>query len=92
VGATYQWCMQSCFKGQIECNLEVYIDDITVETWQSNSLIADLEETFGVPRGKPLGTNSFRWMDEITKRGIEANPNKFSGIAEIGQVKNIKDV
>jgi hypothetical protein len=38
--------MQSCFKGQIGCNLEVYIDDIIVKTRRGDSLINDLEETF----------------------------------------------
>jgi hypothetical protein len=37
------------------------------------------------PRGKRLGYI-------ITKRGIEANPNKISAIAELGQVRNVKDV
>jgi hypothetical protein len=102
VGATYQWCMQSCFDGQIGHNLEVYIDDIIVKTRQDSSLIANLEETFtnlrrfnirlnpekctfGVPRGKLLGYI-------ITKRGIEVNPDKILAIAEINQVKNVKDV
>jgi hypothetical protein len=102
VGATYQWCMQSYFDGQIGHNLEVYIDDIIVKTRQDSSLIANLEETFtnlrrfnirlnpekctfGVPRGKLLGYI-------ITKRGIEVNPDKILAIAEINQVKNVKDV
>jgi hypothetical protein len=44
--ATYQWCMQSCFEGQIGCNMEVYVNDIVVKTRQSSSFIADLDETF----------------------------------------------
>jgi hypothetical protein len=39
----------------------------------------------GVPRGKLLGYI-------ITQHGIEANPDKISAIAEIGQVRNVKDV
>jgi hypothetical protein len=39
----------------------------------------------GVPRGKLLGY-------VITKRDIEANPDNISVIAEIGQVRNVKDV
>jgi hypothetical protein len=101
-GATYQQCMQSCLKGQIKCNLEVFVDDIVLKTQQSSSLIVDLEETFtnlkcfnirlnpekctfGVPRGKLLGYI-------ITKRGLEANPDKVSTITEIDQVRNVKDV
>jgi hypothetical protein len=45
-GATYQQCMQSCFKGQIGHNLELYVDDIVVKTTRGDSLINDLEETF----------------------------------------------
>jgi hypothetical protein len=65
-----------------------------VKSQQSNTLIADLEETFNnlrcfniklnpkkctfrVPRGKLLGYI-------ITERGIEANPDKISAIAEMG--------
>jgi hypothetical protein len=32
VGATYQRCMQFYFKGQIGCNLEIYVDDIVVKS------------------------------------------------------------
>jgi hypothetical protein len=39
----------------------------------------------GVPQGKLLGYI-------ITKHDIKANPHKITTIAEIGQVKNVKDV
>jgi hypothetical protein len=91
VGATYQWCTQFYFKEQIGWNLVVYVDDIIVKSRHSSSLIADLEETFknlkrfniklnlekctfGVSQGKLLGYI-------ITKRDIEANPDKISAIA-----------
>jgi hypothetical protein len=32
VGVTYQQYMQSYFKEQIRCNLEVYVDDIIIKT------------------------------------------------------------
>jgi hypothetical protein len=32
-GATYKQCLQSCFKGQIGHNLEVYVDDIIIKIW-----------------------------------------------------------
>jgi hypothetical protein len=31
-GATYQQCMQSCFKEQIGHNVEVYVNDIIIKT------------------------------------------------------------
>jgi hypothetical protein len=43
---TYLWCMQSCFKGQIGHNLEVYFNDIFVKSRKSSNLIADLEKIF----------------------------------------------
>jgi hypothetical protein len=39
VGDNYNQCMQSCFAGQIGCNLEVCVDDIVMKTWHS-----DMEE------------------------------------------------
>jgi hypothetical protein len=80
----------------------VYVDDIVVKTRCGDSFILDLEETFTnlkhfnirlnlekctfrVPRGKLLGYI-------IMKHGIESNLDKISAIAEIGQVRNVKDI
>jgi hypothetical protein len=41
--------------------------------------------TLGATQGKLLGYI-------ITERGIEANPNKISAIAEISQDRNVKDI
>jgi hypothetical protein len=101
-GATYQWCMHFCFKGQIGRNLEVYVDDIVIKTRQSNSLITDLEETFANLRHFNIKLNPERctfgvprgkllWYI-IPKRGNKANPNKTLAIMEIDQVRNVKDV
>jgi hypothetical protein len=46
VGATYQQCMQFCFKEKIGCNLEVYVDDIVINSPKSFNLLSDLDETF----------------------------------------------
>jgi hypothetical protein len=46
VWATYKRCMQSCFKEQIGCNLDVCINDIIIKTRQGDGLILNLEETF----------------------------------------------
>jgi hypothetical protein len=101
-GATYQRCMQFCFKGQIGCNLEVYIDDIIIKSQRRGSLIADLEETFNNLKrfniklklekctfGVPRG-KLLGYI--ITKRGIKVNPDKISAIAKIGHVRNVKDI
>jgi hypothetical protein len=31
-GATYQRMMQSCLGSQIECNIQVYIDNVVITT------------------------------------------------------------
>jgi hypothetical protein len=45
-GATYQQAIQACFKRQLNNNIEAYVDDVVVKTGNSETLIADLEETF----------------------------------------------
>jgi hypothetical protein len=92
-GTTYQRDIQACFKRQLNKNIEAYVDDVVVKTRNSDTLIADLEETFaslreyrwklnpnkcifGVPSGKLLGFN-------ISRRGIEANPEKISAITNM---------
>jgi hypothetical protein len=45
-GATYQRAIQAYFKRQLNKNVEAYVDDVIVKTRNSDTLIADLEETF----------------------------------------------
>jgi hypothetical protein len=45
-GTTYQRAIQACFKRQLNKNVEAYMDDVVVKTRNSDTLIADLEETF----------------------------------------------
>jgi hypothetical protein len=59
-GATYQRAIQACFKRQLNKNVEAYVDDVVIKTRNSNTLIADLEETFASLR-------EYRW---------KLNPNK----------------
>jgi hypothetical protein len=44
--ATYQRAIYACFKKQLNKNVEAYVDDVVVKTRNSDTLIADLEETF----------------------------------------------
>src|SRR5664279_1336180 len=46
-GATFQRAMRTCLGTQMGRNVEVYIDDIVVKTKNRDTLIQDLEETFG---------------------------------------------
>src|SRR4051812_34130701 len=43
---TYQRMMQACLKEQIGRNVQVYMDDIVIQTYSTNTLLDDLRETF----------------------------------------------
>jgi hypothetical protein len=82
--ATYQRAIQACFKRQLNKNVEAYVDDVVVKTKNSDTLIADLEETFASlreyrwklnPNKCVFGVPSGKLLGFIiSHRGIEANP------------------
>jgi ribonuclease HI len=87
---------------QLNKNVEAYVDDVVAKTRNSDTLIADLEETFASLR-------EYRWKLDpnkcvfgvqlgkllgfiISHRGIEANPEKISAITSMKSPTCIKDV
>jgi hypothetical protein len=101
-GATYQRAIQARFKRQLNKNVEAYVDDVVIKTRNSDTLIADLEETFASLR-------EYRWKVNLNKcvfgvpsgkllgfiishRGIEANPEKISAVISMKAPTCIKDV
>jgi hypothetical protein len=101
-GATYQRCMNHVFGEHIGRTVEAYVDDIVVKTRKDSDLLSDLEITFrclrakgvklnpekcvfGVPRGMLLGFI-------VSKRGIEANPEKIAAITNMRPIKDLKGV
>ncbi|RDX57962.1 Retrovirus-related Pol polyprotein from transposon 17.6, partial [Mucuna pruriens] len=82
-GATYQRLMDWVFANQIGKNLEVYVDDMVVNSSSSSQHMANLEENFGQIKRYNMRLNSekcvFRIQREkflsfmLTYRGIEAN-------------------
>jgi hypothetical protein len=101
-GATYQRAIQACFKRQLNKNVEAYMDDVVVKTRNSDTLIADLEETFASlreyrwklnPNKCVFGVPSGKLLGFIiSHRGIEANPEKISAITSMKAPTCIKDV
>jgi hypothetical protein len=94
--------MQHVFGEHIGSTVEAYVDDIIVKTKQANDLVNDLDVTFkylrakniklnpkkcvfGVPRGMLLGFI-------VSKRGIEANPEKITVITKMGPIRDLKGV
>jgi hypothetical protein len=102
VGATYQRAIQACFKRQLNKNVDAYVDDVVVKTRNSNTLIADLEETFASlreyrwklnPNKCVFGVPSGKLLGFIiSHRGIEANPEKISAITSMKALTCIKDM
>jgi hypothetical protein len=101
-GATYQQAIQVCFKRQLNKNVEAYVDDVVVKTRNSDTLNADLEETFASlreyrwklnPNKCIFGVPSGKLLGFIiSHRGIEANPEKISAITNMRVPTCIKDV
>jgi hypothetical protein len=101
-GAMYQRAIQVCFKRQLNKNVEAYVDDVVVKTRNSDTLIADLEETFASlrecrwklnPNKCVFGVPSGKLLGFITNHcGIEANPEKISAITKMKVPTCIKDV
>jgi hypothetical protein len=101
-GATYQRAIQACFKRQLNKNIEAYVDDVVVKTRNSDTLIADLEETFASlreyrwklnPNKCVFGVPSGKLLGFIiSHRDIEGNPEKISAITNMKAPTCIKDV
>jgi hypothetical protein len=101
-GATYQRAIQACFKRQLNKNVEAYVDDMVIKTRNSDTLIADLEETFASlreyrwklnPNKCVFGIPSRKLLGFIiSHRDIEANPEKISAITNMKAPTCIKDV
>jgi hypothetical protein len=101
-GATYQRAIQACFKRQLNKNVEAYVDDVVVKTRNSDTLIANLEETFASlreyhwklnPNKCVFGVSSGKLFGFIiSHRGIKANPEKISAITNMKAPTCIKDV
>ena len=101
-GASFQRLINKVFENQIGRNMEAYVDDMIVKSLHRNNHIEDLTEsfdalrrhrmklnptkcTFGVTSGKFLGFL-------VTKRGIEANPEKIKALTDMKHPNSKKDI
>ncbi|XP_068476865.1 uncharacterized protein [Phaseolus vulgaris] len=102
VGATYQRLMDKVLAPMLRRNVQAYVDDMVVTSLEKNKHVADLEElfitiarykvklnpekcVFGVEAGKFLGFL-------LSKRGIEANPEKCAAILVMRSPATVKEV
>jgi hypothetical protein len=97
-GATYQRCMNHVFGEHIGRTVEAYVDDIVVKTRKAS----DLEATFGCLRAKGVKLNPEKCVFGVprgmllgfivSKRRIEANPEKIAAIINMGPIRDLKGV
>ena len=101
-GATYQRLLNRMFQKQIEASMEVYIDDMLVNSTTAELHIAHLSEAFQIlreynmklnPAKCVFGVSSGNFLGFIVNnRGIEANPDKIKVVLDMPPPSNIKEV
>jgi len=94
--------MNKMFAKQIERNVQVYVDDMLVKSRREEDHLEDLRETFDTLRSYNMKLNLGKCAFGVTvgkflgfmvsKRGIEANPEKIWAIIEMTPPRNVKEV
>ena len=102
MGATYQRAIQRCLKDQIRKNVEAYIDDAVVKSKTADTLIADLTEVFEALKVYQWKLNPTKCIfsvpssillgNIVSRRGIEANPEKIAAVTNMKPPTCVKDV
>jgi len=102
VGATYQRLMDRVFKPLLRNNVEVYVDDIVVKSPNPTQHALDLTKVFNATRKYNLRLNPEKCTFSVdggkflgfmlTRRDIEANPEKCQAIIDMRSPNNVKEV
>ena len=100
--ATYQRMMTRMFQDKIGCTVEVYIDDMVVQSKQEVWHVEDLQGVFGILRQHRLrlnaekcafGVGAGKFLGYlITNRGIEVNPDQIEAVKRLKSLSNLKEV
>ncbi|XP_063947569.1 uncharacterized protein LOC108203383 [Daucus carota subsp. sativus] len=101
-GATYQRLANKMFKHLIGKTMEVYVDEMLVKSLNKADHLEHLKEAFEVLRTHKMmlnpakcafGVGSGKFLGlMVSKRGIEANPDKIKAILDMEPPKSIRDV
>ena len=102
LSAIYQRLMNKLFAHQIGRNVEVYVDDMLVNSQRDDNHFSDLRETFETlhsynmklnPGKYAFGVMAGKFLGfMVSQRGIETNPDKIWAIVEMTPLKNMKKV
>ena len=87
VGATYQHLVNYMFRDLIGKSMEVYVDDLLVNSKEGVDHVGYLAEAFGIlrkfwmklnPAKCVLGVSFGKFLGHlVSRRGIEVNPEKI---------------
>ena len=101
-GATYQRLVNRILKDQIRRNVEAYVDDILLKSRTTSDVLFDMREVFNIFRGSKMRLNPKKCVFGVTskkflgylvsRRGIEANPDKVKAIQDMSPPRNLRDV
>ena len=101
-GATYQRLVNRMFQKQLGVTMEVYIDDMLVQSTTTELHIAHLSEAFQILRNYNMklnpakcafGVSAGKFLGFIVNhRGIEANPDKIKAVLDMPSPSGIKEV
>ena len=102
VGSTYQRMMTKMFELQLGKSIEIYVDDMVVNSKVLSEHLGDLGNTFGVLRKHKIrlnaskcsfGVGSDKFLGYmITYRGIEVNTDEIKAINDLKPPQNAKEV
>ncbi|WCJ21232.1 Retrovirus-related Pol polyprotein from transposon 412 [Euphorbia peplus] len=101
-GATYQRLVNKMFKELNGKNVKIYVDDMIVKSKKAEDHAKDLEVVFKIlreynlklnPEKCTFGINIGKFLGfMISKRGIEANPDKIKAIIDLQPPKSVREV
>ncbi|GAB2287049.1 hypothetical protein Dimus_039803 [Dionaea muscipula] len=101
-GATYQRLVNKIFAPVLGKTVEAYVDDMLVKSATENEHVAALESAFAIlrkysmrlnPKKCTFGVTSGKFLGFIvTRRGIEANPDKIQAIVDMAPPRNVKEI
>ena len=101
-GATYQRLMDKVLAPMLGRNVQAYVDDMVVTSLEKSRHVADMEELFVTIAKYKLKLNPEKCIFSVeagkflgfllTKRGIEANPDKCAAILAMRSPATVKEV
>jgi hypothetical protein len=101
-GATYQKCIQIILEAQIRGNIEIYIDDVVVNSKKHGDLLDDLKDTFDNLHKYKMKLNPKKCVFSVSSgkllgymvsaRGIDTNQKKVEAIEQLQPPRTQKEI